>query len=214
MSKKVEVTSDCHDNFKKLFKKTADNYFGKKWNRKFEIDDFNSEALNIICCYFSDTNRFNEVYNGDYRKGIILFGNVGVGKTSVFKILDILFKKFYVPQYTFKFLTARTIISEAIIESNSKVSSEEFIIQKYSKPVLYIDDISRNSEVRIWGKNRDFIEEILLNRYDLFCKNGKRTFVSTNLTIDEFTTNFSPAMNDRLFDMFNFIELPGKSRRK
>ncbi len=215
MSKKVEKNdSGCHDNFKKVFKKLADYYFIEKWNRQFEIDGFNTDALNILCCYFSDNKKFNEVHEGDYRKGFILFGNVGVGKTSIFRILELLFKEFYLPQYNFKFVTARSIISEVIIESKSKVSSEEFIIQKYSKSILYIDDISKNSKAIIWGQKRDVIEEILLNRYDLFCRNGKRTFVSTNLSRDEFTTNFSPSMNDRLFDMFNFIDLPGKSRRR
>ena len=44
-------------------------------------------------------------------------------------------------------------------------------------------------------------------------KHGTKTFVTTNLTIEKLESYYGQRVADRLYEMFNFIELGGSSRR-
>ena len=69
---------------KTIFNKEAISYYNSR-RRNFEVDEFNSKKMNLICKYFSNDQTFETTHKGDLSKGIFFYGNPGTGKTSIFK---------------------------------------------------------------------------------------------------------------------------------
>ena len=150
------------------------------------------------------------------KKGILIAGLKGCGKTSVIKsfheliynsekynILDIKEQPILLDWYKIQRFTYNT--SYNLIE---QIKQGE--IEHLSKVPMYIDDLMRESEKKDYG-NEINLKELLIRRYD----NGSRTLCSMNyieeLTpqdlFNSFCAKYGSPLDDRFFEMFNIIEL-------
>lgn len=203
------------------FSKAAKKYFLKE-RRAFDIDDNNKHILDILCRYFANDPSFEEIVeNGQLQKGIMLVGNCGVGKTSIFDIIQSIGKEHNIPQLWFTNISALEITTQFNKESKTnKFSSGESVLENYSKGKVYFDDLGSEPQVQSYGIKTELMREILEMRYKRFKDFGTKTFCSTNLTIPELVTKYDKGsednhkrIEDRIYHMFNVIPLYGKSRR-
>lgn len=199
--------------FKKVFWKEGKIYF-KSMNRDFEIDNSNKGFLNLFCKYFSNDDKFEKEFNGELRKGILIHGNCGTGKSSVFDILEIISKKYNVKTLRFLNTQSQNIVTEFNLNGDE-------IVEKLRLGRIHFDDLGNERIANSWGVKENLFKRIIEMRYDEFKKNGTKTYVTTNLTIEELAKLYNGGLGkdrnrieDRLFEMFNIVELTGASRRK
>lgn len=184
-------------------------------NRKFIIDDNNKAFFDIICRYFANDYSFEEmVENGEIRKGLLLYGPCGTGKSSIFDIIQNISKKNNLVQLWFTNISVHQVVNEFNKENKqNKLVGAESVVEKYSYGKVHFDDLGTEKEVQAWGIKENLFDRILQIRYNSFKEKGTKTFVTTNLSIKELESKYCKQVKDRLYQMFNFIPLDGISRR-
>ena len=185
---------------------------------KFVIDDYNYDVISSLIQYFNGDSEFEkDGLNG--RKGILLAGNIGSGKSILIKI----FKRycFYMKfKHQFRIEFSDNITDKFardgynginLFMGNSFQNGNNVI---NSKPIcLCIDDLGVEKEiVKHYGTEEAVIEKILTSRYELFQK-GIITHATTNLGATMLREKYGTRIYSRIKEMFNYIILPGEDRR-
>lgn len=197
------------EQLKQIFYKEALNFYAAE-NREFIIDESNKVFLNLICKYFALDETFETTHKGELRKGLFLHGTNGTGKTTSLKIIQNISKKYNLKQMWFPSIETSKVVHKYNTEKN-----KDFIIKNYSKGKFMFDDFGAENAANnmfIYGKEDIFIQ-IMENRYNAFISKGTQTFITSNLHISEIKKRYGPRVEDRFVQMFNLIELNGKSRR-
>jgi len=174
----------------------------------FEVNDINKNILKELLMYFSGSDSFN----GSLKKGIMLVGDIGTGKSLLFKI----FKR-----YTSEILRVNSFqyFSTQEITDNVNISGVDYLQafnDNFGNPITcYIDDIaSKNEVIKHYGTEVNTIEQLLSIRYNVFTRYRKLTHTTSNKYPSELTNVYEKRIIDRMVEMFNILELPGKSFRK
>ena len=189
----------------------------KNFEPNFKIDENNKVILRLFLLYFTGNKMFNEALKeltgteGSLNKGLLLGGGVGTGKSLLFRIIK---------HYTGEILHANSFQyhnASEIIDTVG-VSGIEYLEQfnsNFGNPLTcYIDDIAaQNEKVNHFGTNHAVIEQLLSVRYNVYSRHKKLTHVSTNKTLPALTEIYETRIIDRMKEMFNIINLGGKSRR-
>ena len=165
---------------------------------EFVIDDINKEVLNQMYLYLTGNE---EKFKGDLYKGFLLVGDYGCGKTTLSRIFGEI--------YGLAFNKNVTFLSS--IELVEQMQNKEFDIKFFEKRPLIIDEIGReNVKINIYGTERLPLNELLTLRYNA----NSYTFGTANFSYDDLRELYGDYLGERLLAMFNFIFVPGKSRRK
>lgn len=192
--------------------------------KTIEIDEHNEWIVKALCMYFTGDKRFDELRGFSLKKGLYLFGNPGVGKTFLMQM----FSQNQIQSYSV--VSARTIEAEYSSAKKDTETGGETSISYYSHIInipmngnpyghtslgLCIDDIGTETMGKHFGKEKNVITEVILNRYD----NGlpsRMTHVTTNLTANEMEDRYGSRVRDRMREMFNVLEfkVDSPSRRK
>lgn len=174
--------------------------------------------LKHLCAYFTADPRSGY----DPRKGLLLCGGVGIGKTTLMEFFQRNQKASY------RIVSCRDV--EAAYASNDAVTGGENAIHQYSfnfkVPVnsnpfghtMYgycFDDLGTEVVGKHYGKQKEVMIEVILNRYDKHIE-FFMTHMTTNLSADEVKARYGERVFDRMREMFNIIDFPitEKSRRK
>lgn len=176
----------------------------------FDVDGDNQIIVKNLCCYFTDDRRFR----GDLNKGLLLFGGVGTGKTTLMNY----FRRNQKASY--RVMSCREIESDFSSVGEKVVHDCSYNLRIAENPFcqtsigLCMDDLGTETNGKFYGKEKNVMAEILLNRYqnqDLIFTN-----VTTNLSLEEIINQYGDRVADRFREMFNLIEFPteAKSRRK
>lgn len=201
--------------FKKLFLEEA-NLALLKEKRTYEIDGNNCQILEFLFAYFSGSDLLEEKYNGRFSKGILLHGNIGVGKSFFFEVLDALHQKHKYGNFAVKNVSTLALMDETIryLSNPGLAQNDRTIYQRYSKSTIHFEDLGHERKINHFGNSIEIMDEYLLLRYNEFRKTGLRTYITTNLNLKEIEKRYSPQVYDRLFQMFNVLEMSGDSRRR
>ena len=158
---------------------------------------------------------YDSRFNGNLDKGILLQGNVGVGKT-------LLLESFVYMQNTLRphnkidkdrpYQYTTFIHSTQIAEKMKGFDSEGRSVD-ITKCPLAIDEIGREAkEVLDFGNVTCPMAELISARADKpIITHGTTNFSFRELTHED---NYGEMIGDRMRSMFNFIKLSGKSRRR
>ncbi|MEZ7496451.1 hypothetical protein QO206_13210 [Leeuwenhoekiella aequorea] len=148
------------------------------------------------------------------KKGLLIIGGYGNGKTSALKALE---ASLIDSNIKFKGFTANEVVN-AYEALNNEIEKTEFW-DLMCTGTRYFDDVLTEREANNYGKV-DLFKDILEKRY----ANNKRTYISinykdgTNQDLDaglqQLAERYGSRVYDRLFAMFNIIEFKGKSFRK
>lgn len=185
-------------------------------SKELKVDADNEEIFRLLCMYFTRDERF-ELEGHSFEKGICLFGGVGVGKTTILKMLS----RNQVQSYVVK-------MCRAVEDEFSKQGDDILAIygnlrqtatnsDPFGHQVLgyCFDDLGTEPMGKHYGKETNVMAEVLLNRYDNDLP-FYMTHITTNLSVEEIKARYGTRVTDRMRQMFNLLTFPetAKSRRK
>lgn len=183
----------------------------------WDIDEYNELAIKKLCYYFSNDEMFELLEEGySHKKGLIIIGPVGCGKTTLLKI----FQKNSLNPY--KIVSCRDVASKYAEFGQSTIKNFSLIqdVSKrewfgHEKIGLCFDDLGTESEKKNFGNQLNVMSEIILNRYDGSDMKNKTHF-TTNLGSDEIQNFYGIRATSRMREMLNIIQMPFNSpdRRK
>ena len=78
---------------------------------------------------------------------------------------------------------------------------------------LAIDDLSQEPVGIAYGAREEVMERVLCDRYRHWHKNGAKTFITSNRSMDELQSRYGRRIMDRLGEMCLLVEFTGKSAR-
>ena len=177
--------------------------YRKGQKKEFVMDKNNEPIIEQLYCYVTNSSAFS----GDLDKGIMLQGKYGCGKSVILETYSMLHNHI-VMNYSLRQPLLTFIQSIELQEQIVKQSVKAFI----QRPLI-IDEFGRESKtVQDFGNILRPISELLSIRADM----GILTHGTTNFTLETLSSAefYGGMIGDRLKMMFNFIPIPGESRRK
>lgn len=218
---KLEIENREFENESIEFLKTLIDYC-------FDYTVFNGIENNFIHSKLLTHKIGNEIVRVSPSKNLFIVGNYGVGKTSIIQSIDYLIN--HSSEISIMDVNKNEIPLSCyngyyswmgLISVNKLTHYKEFEPEKYlaisQRKSLCIDFDDRIKERLVYGK--PFIGDLINERY----QNNLKTHIVCNYidqtySIDAVLMNyldvFGGALYDRLFQMFNFIEVHGSSKRK
>jgi energy-coupling factor transporter ATP-binding protein EcfA2 len=180
-------------------------------NPNFKIYDEDHELILKLVAYFTNNQQACENYAISLRKGIMLSGPVGCGKTSLMR----LFNTLLLPQFKYQVRSCRDISYEfnrdgyTVIHKYSSGSYNRGLHKLYS-----FDDLGTENHLKFYGVECNVMAEILLSRYDQFCLQGLQTHLTTNLTSMDIEEQYGKRVRSRMREMFNLLAFDCGSKDK
>ena len=209
----VELTTD---ELKEIFI----TRFNEREGKEFEQ---NKEALSALDClltylmgleWFVDCSTLTKLSKPSIGKGLLVVGDYGNGKTSMFKVLQ---SVLLYTRMKFGIYSANTVVE--MYEACDTQGDKDYFWKRMVKDRLLFDDVKTERIANNYGKANLF-KDILEKRYAL----NLTTFITCNYdeaypndikkAVEEFGTKYGGRVYDRLFEMFNILEFKGKSFRK
>ena len=188
-------------------------------NPAFRFHPADQELLNKLIAYFLRDEEQVSKYQISLRKGLLLTGPVGCGKTSIMTLLRLLLPQ----QQRHNIKSCREVAFEFEKEGHqviNKYSGESFassypIHYDPRKPSTYcFDDLGTENSIKHFGTECNVMGEILLSRYDYFISNRMFTHATTNLSATELETLYGNRVRSRMREMFNLISFPATTADK
>lgn len=171
-----------------------------------------------ICCYFAGDARFESRPDLRLSKGLLLCGGVGIGKSTIMK----LFQRNQICSY--RVISCRDVEGDfaALGEDALREYSTNTKIALNSDPFGHqqlgycFDDLGTEDTAKHYGRVKNVMQSVILNRYDVGDIPLNTTHITTNLSDEELKVRYDDRAIDRMREMFNIIEFPltEKSRRK
>ncbi len=186
-------------------------------NPGFVLDEFSRPLFNLLCQYFTGSPKFEESGHS-LKKGLLLIGPVGVGKTEMLRVFS---KNKRLPYHLLSVYEIERKCQEFGVEFYERYTgfipghggTEEWLLQP--NVGWAFDDLGRESVVFDFGNKSDVVSKIIQERY----LNKERIpfnslHITTNLTPDEIEKRYDYAVKSRLREMFNYIVVKGEDRRR
>lgn len=176
------------------------------FGKHFKLSPADYKIIFLLLVYFYHDLENAERFDIDLKKGILLLGPVGCGKTSLMYLMRFLLARD--EQYTV--VSARDVGMEFIRDGYpviEKYASKSFMnCQEVIRPKTYcFDDLGLESSFKHFGNETNVLAEILLSRYPLFIHQGMKTHVTTNLSSRSLEKFYGNRVRSRMREMFNLI---------
>lgn len=194
---------------------------------RFKIDRYTEDVPAMLkACYqqevisrgqtFKDDQATNEHINkaakwlvGSYKTGLMLFGTVGNGKTTLSAAISRLVNLLYENAYYDERKGVRTV-SALELASIAKDEPERFSTLKKTE-LLVIDDVGTEpAVVKVWGNEISPFTELMYQRYDRLLW----TVITTNFDDEDFYKRYGPRLADRFTEMFDKLPFENKTYRR
>lgn len=200
---------------------TADqltNWAIKKWEESYKTKwietDENQRLVKLFAQYFTNDSRFESENEGySFKKGLLLYGGIGIGKTSIFQV----FIRNQLASY--RIVSCREISNGYANNAAKGFKGTDFLadyIEEIEPTVnnpfkqdawgICFDDLGTETAKKTFGNEVNVMEEILLSRYDRKNFLANKTHITTNLSADEIEEYYGARVRSRMREMFNFIE--------
>ena len=193
--------------------------------KELELKDFQStpvtmENIKPLMYYFTgDIENFKNSDNVsdrskiDLKKGLLIVGNYGNGKTVTMEVLQ---KLLLHSALSFRTFNANDVV--AMYDACVGGSEKGHFFNRMNSGTVHFDDVKTERTASNYGKVELF-KDIIETRY----AKKKKTFITCNYpenapgdleaALNEFGERYGSRVYDRLFEMFNILEFKGKSFR-
>ena len=164
-----------------------------------ELNPDNKHVMGQLALWFSNDERFES----DLRKGIMIKGGVGTGKT---KIVQALKKTIELAQQDPISFIHATDLQELYTSKR-----EEEIAKHKVRKLVIVDDLGVECvETKHFGNVVEPFNDLFDYRY----RHGKQTVITTNLIPDKIRLMYGDRIADRFRETIYVLTLDGKSLRK
>ena len=181
-------------------------HIGKQtFGSTFRLHNSDKEILYKLLIYALADQEHCTKHGLDLKKGILLTGPIGCGKTSLMTLL----RHFHSSPTQYVIKSTREIATEFNQEGYSTIN-------KYGKAhkIYCFDDLGVENNMKHYGNECNTISEILLHRYDLLTYEGIVTHATTNLNAEELEKLYGNRIRSRLRSMFNLISFERNTEDK
>ena len=182
----------------------------------FAIVPTDIELIYKLLVYAIGDQENAERHGINLRKGILLCGPIGCGKTSLLKLIS-----YFCPRETqFLVKPTREISFEfekdgySVINQYSKGSFVRYANMPFIPKVYCFDDLGLEQTPKYYGNECNVMAEILLNRYDLFISKRMLTHITTNLSASELEEIYGNRIRSRMREMFNLVAFDRDTKDK
>jgi hypothetical protein len=173
--------------------------------KPYYLDEYNQHIFEMLCQYFTGDPGF-EMHDEDFSldKGIMFFGGVGCGKTSMLRMFTVNSHK------PFAIYSCRSIAQE--YAKDGPVSLDKYASlqpcypqQNYGIDLLgrSFDDLGTEDNKSNFGNKVNVMQDIFYKIYDSNLFGDFHN--TTNLTADEIGEFYGKRVRSRLNEMFNII---------
>lgn len=182
----------------KFFEKRGQEMYGPN----FRIIPEDHEIIYRLVVYFLGHEKEAKRLNLDLRKGIMLTGPIGCGKTSLMSLMRLVPAK----ERNFTIKTARDISFEFLQEGYDVINRYSKLSFTGSGPRIYcFDDLGAEQNLKYYGNSCNVMGEILMSRYELFNSQGMVSYLTTNLGAADIENLYGTRVRSRMREMFNLI---------
>lgn len=183
---------------------------------QFCIDESNIKVIEFL---------INIAAGTEERKGLIIRGECGVGKTALLKVwlkfrLSVLASPFLKQPIELDELNERlpkiVFFEPMSLLSNFTKEGYDFFAGNYGE-IFVLDDLGTTTSINYFGTSVNILEQIILSRYSKFKQNPNfELYGTTNLTTDQLNELIGQRAMSRLTEMSGWKEglLIGSDRRK
>ena len=195
---------------------------GRTFIPDFKFTSTDIEMYTILINYFLGDKEFEKMYSGfNLKKGLLLRGDIGVGKSLMIKIFRSFMREYQINN-GFKMLLVTDVVNEyqesghKVIINNGPRSYKKGGLNNNEEIPLTIcyDDLgTENTNAKYYGSTSNVMTDILLKRYDLFISFGMKTHIITNFDGYEIELNYGRRIRSRMREMMNDIVYSGFDRR-
>ena len=183
----------------------------KNFGPHFRIYPEDHELLLTLLVYALGDREGAEKRNLDLKKGILLNGPIGCGKTTLMTLVGY----FFPPERQYQVKSAREISFEYEKEGYDTIAKYGKIhAGKPNAAIWCFDDIGIEQPQKYFGNECNVLAEILLSRYELFVSKGIPTHVTTNLSATELESKYGNRLRSRMREMFNLVAFDKNSKDK
>ncbi len=162
------------------------------------VNETNKRVLGQIVLWYALDKRFK----GDLRKGLMIRGNVGTGKTVIVKALKELIKSKEGKNACFLHSTE---LQDLYVKDD-----QEGIQRAKLRDYTIIDDVGvESTESKLYGNVKEPFNDVFDYRY----RNDKIMIITTNLTPSEIEDTYGARIIDRFRECMNDLVLDGESFR-
>jgi DNA replication protein DnaC len=173
-------------------------YFELNYGR-FIYTESNKPLVKAVCYFLGRDARFETELNYSFKKGLLIAGSVGLGKTKIIKAVSR--------------NEMNPISIYSIIDIMDKIKETgDFRVSPYCGTIM-IDDIGSEDVVTYYGNQvnwfKDFLEKYYMHKADRF----NRLIITTNLGSDDMERKYGARIRSRIREMFNTIVIQGPDLR-
>lgn len=174
----------------------------EQFGNHFKILENDYPTIHKLLAYFINDESTCNQFGISLKKGIMISGPVGCGKTSLMNLMKSISEK----ENKFLVKPCRDISFEFIQDGYE-------VIHRYSKGKLYetnakticFDDLGAENNLKYFGNECNVMAEIILSRYELFTYKNLKTHITTNLSASEIEKQYGNRVRSRLREIVNLI---------
>ena len=180
-----------------------------EWENDFIIPPRLKNLYWKLALYFSNDPRMYD-HGLSPKRGILIFGNVGSGKTSALEAFE------NNPFQPFKLVSCGEVVGEyntdgqRAIDKYSSNQYNEYKSQYFGHHQFgyAFDDLGTEDPGDHFKKIENVFAKIIFNRYSNPSTRGPLTHLTTNITDEDIFNKYGLRIQSRLGEFFNFILLP------
>ena len=181
----------------------------------FAITQTDLELIYKLLVYAIGDKENAERFGINLRKGIMLTGPIGCGKTSLIRLAGYFFPR--ETQYQVK--PTREVSFEFEKDGFSVINwySKGSFFKSGNIPIpksFCFDDLGLEHTPKYYGNECNVMAEILLARYDLFVSKRMMTHITTNLSAPELESIYGNRIRSRMREMFNLVAFDRNTKDK
>lgn len=179
-------------------------------NSDFILDESNYQIFEHLCAYFSGDKGFEA--HGSFKKGIMLFGPVGCGKTSLMKMFCLnSFRPFAINPV--RRIADEYAVKEGGVLALNKYSSLVDVYPKdhfgHSQIGRCFDDVGTEDTKKNFGNEVNVIQDVLYKIYD--SELYSNFHLTTNISAEEIEKLYGHRVRSRMREMFNVFKFESNS---